>query len=87
MVRHLREEAAKFELSMHMGKTKLLTNDLSQKRGEHVKIGADLVRILGADEAEKYLGRQVCIQDPTGVELQNRIAAGWAAFSKYRPEL
>ena len=33
------------------------------------------------------LGWKVCIEDQAGVELQNRIAAGWAAFSKYRPEL
>ena len=45
------------------------------------------MQVVSEKEAEKYLGRKVCFKDGQETELENRIAAAWAAFHKHKGEL
>ena len=51
-----------------------------------MKIGDKEIQVLGDEEFEKYLGRKLCMGSYHERELQNRISAGWAAFTKYKNE-
>ena len=75
MLGHLREEALKYGLVVHLGKTTVLTTSLVSP-GDTVAIGGSLVGIQGALACEKYLGRKVCLGKYHETELSNRIAAG-----------
>ena len=85
MIRHLQEESAKYGLKMHLGKTKILS--LSAHAAASMRIGPDLIQILGITESEKYLGRKLCLGTMNATELANRIAAGWAGFMQFKSEL
>jgi hypothetical protein len=87
MIRQLKDEAAKYGLKMHTGKTKVLTNTAVRKR-QSIAIGCDKIQILEPSSAmEKYLGRRLCMDTPHKTEVTNRIAAGWASFSSVKTEL
>ena len=45
------------------------------------------MQILDEAEAEKYLGRKLCITDMHVTEVSSRISLGWAAFHKHKGEL
>lgn len=83
MIAHMQEEAAKYGLVLNMEKTKVLTTS-SSRPGSEISIGAGKVKILDADESERYLGRKVCMEDYHQTELNHRIAAGWCAFAKLK---
>ena len=63
MINHLQEEAAKYGLKMHAGKTKVLTNQRATASTDQIRVGMDQVEVLGPDAVEKYLGRKLCFQD------------------------
>ena len=78
MVTDLDEEARKYGLKVHLGKTVILTNVLP--RPMSIQCSGQNIRVLQEGEAEKYLGRKFSLDDYHNVELSHRIAAGWAAF-------
>ena len=86
MIADLGKEASQYGLKLHMGKTRVLTN---QAVDAPIKLpcGPHEVQVLGMDEAEKYLGRNLATKDYHTTELSNRIASGWAAFFKFKHAL
>ena len=87
MLHHLQKSAAKFGLKIHFGKTKVMTwNSLAHSRPS-VSVGGESVTILDEAASERYLGRKLAFQSCQEVEIANRLAAGWAAFTKHRSEL
>ena len=87
MLRDLSEAAAPYGLKINFSKTKILTRSKWSKSKTSVQIGDQPVSILDEHAAEKYLGRKLSLENMHEVELQNRLAAGWAAFHKYKGEL
>ena len=83
MIAHLRDEAAKYGLRMHLGKTKILSNIPPEERPESLKVGATSIEVLKEGVAERYLGRKLTLDHFHATELANRISAGWAAFTKH----
>jgi len=83
MLTHFREEAAKYGLRLHIGKTKILTTT-SSAQSRNVIVGDDQVEVLSSDGTEKYLGRAVNLHDFHNVELKNRLRNAWAAFAKFK---
>eukprot|EP00973_Karenia_brevis_P072904 10124205-Karenia_brevis.AAC.1 len=45
------------------------------------------IEVLPYSSHVKYLGRKLTFDNPQKTELDNRIAAAWRAFNKYRQEL
>ena len=87
MLHHLQASAAKFGLKIHFGKTKVMTwKSLAHSRPS-VSVGGESVTILDERASEKYLGRKLAFQSCQEVEIANRLAAGWAAFTKHKSEL
>ena len=76
-----------YGLKIHLGKTKLLTNIAKQNRPEKIQVGAEWIQVLQEEEGERYLGRKLCLDNYQGMELANRIAAGWASFMKNKVAL
>ena len=87
MLADLAAVSAKFGLKMNFSKTRVLTWDVLAGAHTSVAVGSDEVPILKEHVAEKYLGRKLAFADCQETELQNRIAAGWAAFHKHKQEL
>ena len=83
MLSHLRVEAAKYGLAMHLGKTKILTSAACLSETTATICGSS-VAILSPHESEKYLGRKLCLADYHWTELNNRIHVAWFAFSKFQ---
>ena len=83
MIRDLSSFASEYGLKIHMGKTAVMTNVVSN-RPAAIKCGQVVVKVVDVGGSERYLGRNVCFVDYHGVELANRIAAGWASFMKFK---
>ena len=84
MVAHLATEAAKFGLKIHAGKTKILTNVSAQARPAQLLAGSNYIQVLTDEETERYLGRRLTLKNSTAIEIDNRIASGWAAFGRLK---
>ena len=67
MIAHLRDEAEKSGLKLHMGKTKVLTNVLSPSSS--LSVGSDEIDIL-SHQSERYIGRKLCLPE----YQENRLA-------------
>ena len=52
-----------------------------------VKVGDSAVEVLNNKCAERYLGRLFSVDNFHEKEIENRIAAGWASFTKFKSEL
>eukprot|EP00973_Karenia_brevis_P050076 6950638-Karenia_brevis.AAC.1 len=76
----LRLEASTYGLTLHLGKTRVITNAML-KKDKSVFVGGEHVKILGPEESEKYLGRKLCAEEFHATELDNRIRSGWATFA------
>jgi len=85
MLRDLKSEASKYGLSLHMGKTIVLTN--SSGAPDAVECEDVKVKVACPADKEKYLGRKLCTEDFHEVELANRLASGWASFMKLKEVL
>ena len=83
MLSNLRDEAAKYGLIMHLGKTKVLTT-VELQTPLHVMVGVDAVEVLDRNRSETYLGQKLCLGSPHDAAFAHRLCAGWAAFSKYK---
>ena len=73
-------------LKIHPDKTKILSNQSTNKRKE-VEINNIKVEIIPAWESAKYLGQTITVQQQETAEVKNRIRAAWASFYRYKPEL
>ena len=87
MIAHFAAEASKFGLTLHYGKTKILTWNALVKPSAQVFINGNAVAVLDEAVAEKYLRRELCFQNSQQAELDHRIAASWAVFHKHKNEL
>ena len=87
MLRHLADVAQTHGLRINFGKTVILTRDAWAKGTATVQVCGNEVRVLSELEAEKYLGRKLCIADMHETELRHRISLGWIAFHKNKEEL
>jgi hypothetical protein len=79
--------AVKYGLKVNFDKTTILTWSHLATGRSSIKVGSSLVQILAEDEAEKYLGRKVSLNEQHTTELQSRIAAAWASFHRHKGEL
>ena len=79
MIANLREESNKYGLKLHMGKTKILTNVSCHQKD--VLVGDDTIQII-TDGAERYQGKTLSLWNYHTIEHTNRLAAGWAVFTK-----
>ena len=61
MIAHLRDEAAKYGLKMHLGKTKILSNIPPEERPESLTVGTTSIEVLKEGVAERYLGRKLTL--------------------------
>ena len=86
MIADLNDEAQKFGLKLHLGKTCILTNS-SRPLPEKIPCRSLNVRVLQHGEAEKYLGRRLTAKDQHETELQNRMSCGWKASFKFKGAL
>ena len=86
MIQDLSQEAAKFGLKLHMGKAVVLTNRAAA-RPAAVACGNHEVKVVGAEETEKYLGRKLSATSFHPTEFANRMGAGWATFFKLKQVL
>ena len=76
MISDLGKEASRYGLKLHMGKTRVLANHITETPVQKVLCGTQEVKVLSLDEAEKYLGRKLAINQYHATELSNRIASG-----------
>ena len=83
MIHDLSKEASEFGLKMHMGKTVVLTNR-AQGCPASVKCGGVPVKVAGAEDSERYLGRKLSITEFHETEFTNRLASAWSAFFKFK---
>ena len=86
MIVDLQSEAQRYGLKIHMGKTVVLTNK-ADKRPASVDCCGCSIRVAKAEEAEKYLGRKLSINQCHETEVDNRISSGWGAFFKSKGAL
>ena len=87
MLADLASTAAKYGLQVHFGKTKVMTTEQSGGEVGGIKLNGQTIHILGLREPEKYLGRQLCVQDSSAVEIEYRIKCSWASFMTFKKEL
>ena len=81
MITELSREAKKYGLKIHMGKTKIMTNAASRKP---LCCDGNSVEVLDPAASERYLGRQLAIEDYHSTELTNRIRCVGKPFSNSR---
>ena len=88
MLTDLSQEAEKYGLEMHMGKTKVLWNGIgSSQPPSKLKINEQEVEILDPHASTMYLGKSLSLTDVHDTELQHRIARAWTKFAVYKDEL
>ena len=84
MISELSREAKKYGLKIHMGKTKVMTNATIRKP---LCCEGAIFDVLEPNASERYLGRQLSMQEYHRTELVNRIKCGWKAFFKFKDAL
>ena len=90
MLKYLDERARAAGLKLHMGKTKILSNEADRRgvlRQKDVQVGEGRVEVLACGDSTPYLGRQLTFREYHDVEINHRISRGWAAFGKFKTEL
>ena len=76
----------KVGLKIHPEKTKILSNQSSNKRKE-VAISNIKVEVFPVHECAKYLGQTITFQQQETTQIRSRIRAAWASFCRYKQEL
>ena len=87
MMNDFASRASAYGLKINFDKTKILTWDCLARGSTTVQVGTSDGQVVNEKEAEKYLGRKLCFKDGQETELENRIAAAWAAFHKHKGEM
>eukprot|EP00973_Karenia_brevis_P028157 3879276-Karenia_brevis.AAC.1 len=80
------QAAARVGLELHMGKTKILTNNVDFKGGRAI-LGNGHVDMLAGTAYTEYLGRRLCLNGIHDVELDGRIEKAWKKFFFWKAEL
>ena len=81
MILSLREALSPYGLKLHPSKCKVQTNRSDIVRRGQVNLSNDFaVDILEEGEGLRVLGTVLDLLDPTGTEVENRIATGWRMF-------
>jgi hypothetical protein len=86
MIKDLKTEARYYGLTLHVGKTNVLT-DCLVNRPTSLDCDGQSVKVLDTGSAERYLGRQLAVKNCHQTELANRIGVGWKAFFKFKATL
>jgi hypothetical protein len=71
---------------MHMGKTKILTNDHDDKHNA-LRFGSVEVEILPPNTSADYLGRKLCLDRFHDTEIEARLDKAWRKFFVVKSEL
>jgi hypothetical protein len=75
MLKDLMAKAGTVGLELHMGKSKILTNEKSSYK----KLEVDGCT-FELQESTEYLGRLMSFEDAHSVEIKHRIARAWSKF-------
>ena len=86
MICDFKQSTERVGLTIHADKTKILSNQSSNRRKE-VAINNLKVEILLACESTRYLAQTVTLQQQETAEIKIRIRAAWASFYRYKQEL
>ena len=86
MLSEFKKSTPKVFLKIHPGKTKILSNQ-SSNRNKKVQIDDIQVEVLLKEESTKYLGQLITFQQQETKEIKNGIRAAWASFQEYRQEV
>ena len=81
--------AEKVGLSLHLGKTKILTNEFARPdagKGQCF-VGGKCVEILDAKDCTMYLGRNLNLWSLQETEVEYRVGAAWRQFMARKGEL
>ena len=81
MLRDLQQEASKYGLVVHLGKTKVLTN--MDTNISSVSVSGVDVDVVPPHESERYLDSQLSLVGCCERELTNRLSSAWGAFAKF----
>ena len=79
MLADLAKVAQEYGLKIHEGKTKALCNVQKGVSLGRLRFRNEGIKMLSFEEAENYLGRKVSFGEFQATEIENRLAAGWAA--------
>ena len=81
MILKLRESLLLRGLALHPSKCKVQTNNNEHTQRGPVQLSDDFaIQILQTDECLELLGTSLSLTDPTGAEIDHRIATGWRKF-------
>ena len=84
MLNDMSEYSQRYGLRINFAKTKALTWNHSVGSRASIQVGGEQVAVVDETASERYVGRKLVFQNSHYVELQNRIASGWAAFHKQK---
>ena len=76
MIGGLSAEAVKHGLKLHMGKTVVMTNEMTG-RPSHLNCGGCEVKVVNPSDAERYLGRTLCTGDYHDTDTARRADGRW----------
>eukprot|EP00973_Karenia_brevis_P050032 6945286-Karenia_brevis.AAC.1 len=76
MLEDLIVEAQCNGLEVHMGKTKVLSNEI-QTSGQFMQLARGRVQILTPNEHADYLGRRLCMGSLHDNEIDARLERAW----------
>ena len=77
MMCDLKQSTERVELRILPDKTKILSNQSTNRRKE-VEVNNIKVEMLSACESAKYLGQTITFQQQETAEIKNRIRAAWS---------
>ena len=86
MMTDFKRSIEKVELKIHSDKTKILSNQRSNRQTE-AKIDDIKVEVLPISDKAQYLRQTISLEQQETTEIKSRIRATWASFSGYRQEL
>eukprot|EP00973_Karenia_brevis_P072582 10082551-Karenia_brevis.AAC.1 len=87
MIHDLASASKQVGLSLHMGKTKILTNVINADRSR-MKVARETIEVLPYDRGTKYLGRYLSLDaSHHDRELDHRIQVACGKFAQWRHEL
>ena len=83
MLEDLAKVAQEYGLKIHEGKTKARRNVQKGVSLGRLRFRNGGIKILCFEEADNYLVREVSFGDCQARGIENRLAAGWAAFAEH----
>jgi hypothetical protein len=86
MLEDLIVAAREVGLELHMGKTKVLTNDEGVTK-KVLRIGGATIDVLPTPESTDYLGRRLCLGQLHDTEIDSRLDKAWRKFMSAKAEL